>query len=166
MFYTSQRSHLEVLLLSKFWSERGDFDWCWFWASYVGMFFDAVVVFVTSHTLLFRFAVSILWACKNLMQIGTLKLSAKKTLFLQIPITSWLLLTCWIGNILKTGSDIIIYWLSRHSFLLGFIMSKKTERSVILFSNQKFTTQPLAFFWHNKTQKERVSTESINYHIR
>ena len=30
---TSQRSHLEVLLISKFGSERGDFKWCRFWAS-------------------------------------------------------------------------------------------------------------------------------------
>ena len=27
---TSQCSHLEVLLISKFWSERGDFNWCRF----------------------------------------------------------------------------------------------------------------------------------------
>ena len=31
----SQRSHLEELLLSKFGSERGDFNWCRFWASWV-----------------------------------------------------------------------------------------------------------------------------------
>ena len=30
---TSQQSHLEVLLLSKFWSERGNFNWYRFWAS-------------------------------------------------------------------------------------------------------------------------------------
>ena len=30
---TSQHSHLEVLIVSKFGSERGDFNWCWFWAS-------------------------------------------------------------------------------------------------------------------------------------
>ena len=30
---TSQHSHLEVLLLSKFWSERGDFHRYRFWAS-------------------------------------------------------------------------------------------------------------------------------------
>ena len=29
---TSQHSHLEVLLIRKFWSERGDFNWCRFWA--------------------------------------------------------------------------------------------------------------------------------------
>ena len=29
----SQCSHLEVLLLSKFGSERGDFNWCRFWSS-------------------------------------------------------------------------------------------------------------------------------------
>jgi hypothetical protein len=49
---TSQHSHLEVLLLSKFWSEMGDF---------LGMYFDAAVVFVTSHLLLFRLASAILW---------------------------------------------------------------------------------------------------------
>ena len=31
----SQCLHLEVLLLSKFGSERGDFNWCRFWASWV-----------------------------------------------------------------------------------------------------------------------------------
>ena len=31
----SQCSHLEVLLRSKFGSERGDFNWCWFWSSKV-----------------------------------------------------------------------------------------------------------------------------------
>ena len=36
-------------------SERGDFNWCWFWSS-----FDAVVVFVTSQTLLFRLALAIM----------------------------------------------------------------------------------------------------------
>ena len=39
----SHHSHLEVLLLSKFWSEREDFNWCRFWASWI-MYFDAVVV--------------------------------------------------------------------------------------------------------------------------
>ena len=29
----SQCSHLKVLLWSKFWSERGNFNWCRFWAS-------------------------------------------------------------------------------------------------------------------------------------
>ena len=29
---------------------------------------------------------------------------------------------------LKTGSDKIIYWLGRHSFLTGFIMLKKHEK--------------------------------------
>ena len=37
-----QYLYLEVLLLSKFGSERGDFNWCRFWAS--GMYFDAVVL--------------------------------------------------------------------------------------------------------------------------
>ena len=32
---TSQYSYLEVILLSKLGSERGDFYWCRFWASYV-----------------------------------------------------------------------------------------------------------------------------------
>ena len=49
---TSQHSHLEVLLLSKFWSEMGDF---------LGMYFDVAVVFVTSHSLLFRLALATLW---------------------------------------------------------------------------------------------------------
>ena len=66
-------------------------------------------------------------------------------------------------GLLKTGSDKII--LGRYSFLLGFIM-KKNKRFVILYSNQKFSTKPLIFFDDNKTQKERVSTKSINYLIK
>jgi hypothetical protein len=39
-------------------------------------------------------------------------------------------------HLLKTGSDKMIYWLGRYSFILGFIMSK----------NPKFSMQPLTFF--------------------
>ena len=41
-------------------SPRGDFNWYRFWSSYLGMYFDAVVVFVTSQTLLFRLALAML----------------------------------------------------------------------------------------------------------
>ena len=68
----------------------------------------------------------------------------------------------WL-KVLKTGSYKIIDWLVRYSFRLGFVISKNPKR--ILYSNQQFSTQPL-IFWHNKVQKERVSTESINYLIR
>ena len=34
---------------------------------------------------------------------------------------------------LKTGSDTIVYWLSRYCFLLGFIMSKKVRGCVLNF---------------------------------
>ena len=36
--------------------------------------------------------------------------------------------SCGELSLLKAGSDKIIYWLGRYSFLLGFIMSKKCER--------------------------------------
>ena len=41
-------------------------------------------------------------------------------------------------NLLKTGSDKIIVWLGRYFFL--------PKRLVILYSNQKFSSQPLTFF--------------------
>ena len=44
---TSQRSHLEVLLISKFGSERGEFPLMQI-LDFLGMYFDAVVVFVTN----------------------------------------------------------------------------------------------------------------------
>ena len=55
-----------------------------------------------------------------------------------------------------------IYWLDRYSIYLGFIMSKNMKGFVILYSNQKFIMQPLTFFWHNKTLKERVSIKWMN----
>ena len=62
------------------------------------------------------------------------------------------------------GSDKIIYWLGRFFFLLGFIMSKNVRGCVLNFClAYKITT--FCGFWHNKTQKDRVSTESINYLI-
>ena len=51
-------------------------------------------------------------------------------------------------EMLKTGSDKKIYWLGRYCFLLGFIMSKKT----LEYKSQTFWN-----FWHDKTQKERIS---------
>ena len=51
----SQCSHLEVLLQSKFGSERGDFN-----LGLLGMHFDAVVVKVKTFLLLFRLALAIL----------------------------------------------------------------------------------------------------------
>ena len=68
--------------------------------------------------------------------------------------------------LLIPGSDRIIYWLGRYSFHLGFIMSKKPKRFVILYSNQKFSMQPPTFFWFDKTQKERASNHPINYLFR
>ena len=48
---------------------------------------------------------------------------------------------------------------------MGFIMSKNVRGCVLNFQLEyKFTN--LLVFWHNETQKERVSTESINYLIR
>ena len=54
----------------------------------------------------------------------------------------------------------------KRQFPSGFYYVKQIKRFVILYSNQKLSTEPLTFFWHNKTQKKRVFTESINYHIR
>ena len=59
---------------------------------------------------------------------------------------------------LKMGSDKIIYWRGRYSFFLGFIMSERHERFCIELLNIK----PQTLFLCNKTQKERVCTESIN----
>ena len=56
---TSQRSHLEVLLISKFGSERGGFQTMQI-LDLLGMYFDAWVVFVTNSLLLFRLAMAIL----------------------------------------------------------------------------------------------------------
>ena len=42
----------------------------------------------------------------------------------------------------------------------GFYNVKKPKRFVIFYFNQKFSVQPLTFFWHNKTPKERVFTKS------
>ena len=64
---------------------------------------------------------------------------------------------------LKNGSYKITYWLGRYSFLEGFIASKKREQLRTKLSIENIKS--LWFFWHNKTQKERVSTESINYLI-
>ena len=69
----------------------------------------------------------------------------------------------WTGmaELLKTGSDKIVYWLFRFFFLLGYIIYyvKKPKRFVILTCN---STQSLLFFWHDKTQEERESTELMN----
>jgi hypothetical protein len=66
----SQRSHLEVLLVSEFGSEREDFNWCSFWASWVHIYFDAVVLEVEKNLLLFRLALAILWlACRLLVYV-------------------------------------------------------------------------------------------------
>ena len=68
---------------------------------------------------------------------------------------------------LMTGSDKIMYWLDRYSFLLGFIMSKNSKCFwiyILIKSSVRNFSQ--FYFWLHKTQKERVSTESINYLIR
>ena len=61
----------------------------------------------------------------------------------------------------KTGSDRIIYLLSRYSFLLGFIMSKNCETLstdlLIWMKNEK------SFFNIIKPQKKRVSIESMKW---
>ena len=70
----SQCLHLEVLLLSKFGSERGDFNWCRFWASWLCTYFDDVVAEVKTFLLLFRLALAILWDERNRIKsksIGT-----------------------------------------------------------------------------------------------
>ena len=65
----------------------------------------------------------------------------------------------WIDNLLlETGSDEIIYWLGRYSFLLGSMMSKKRERLHTELSIRIYH-KLFGFFGNNKTQKARVSTE-------
>ena len=56
---TSQLSHLEVLLLSKFCSEKGGFQLMQI-LDLLGMYFGAAVVFVTNFSLLFKLVVAIL----------------------------------------------------------------------------------------------------------
>ena len=60
--------------------------------------------------------------------------------------------------LLKTGTNKIVYWICRFSFPLGFIMSKKSKRGCVM--KDKITD--LLGFWHNRTQVERESTESIS----
>ena len=70
-------------------------------------------------------------------------------------------------HLLKMGSHKIIYWLEFSRYILfhfGFYYVKQTKRFVILYSNLKFSMQPLMLFFDIiKTQKERVPTKSINY---
>ena len=90
------------------------------------------------------------------------KYSEKFKIWVEAKSESLLVTTKLYRQFLKKGSDEIIYWLC---LILGFIMYvKKTKRIVILYSNQKFSTKPLKFFWHHKTQKERESIVSI-YHL-
>ena len=70
------------------------------------------------------------------------------------------------GGLISEGSDKIIYWIGRYSFLLGFITSKNPKDLWFYILIKKFSTQPLMFVWHHKTLKEKVSIESINYIIR
>ena len=67
---------------------------------------------------------------------------------------------------LKKGSDKMIYWNGRYTFLLVFYFVKTPKRFVILCSIKKLNTQTYKVVLHNKTQKERLSTDSINYLIR
>ena len=55
----SQCLHLEVLLLSKSGSEVGGFKWMQI-QGFLHMYFDAVIVFVTNFSLIFRLALAIL----------------------------------------------------------------------------------------------------------
>ena len=55
----------------------------------------------------------------------------------------------------------------KYSFLLGFIMSKNSKCFwfyILIKSSVRNFSQ--FYFWLHKSQKERVSTESINYLIR
>ena len=65
----------------------------------------------------------------------------------------------------RAGSYRKTYWLGRYSFLLGFIMSKKNVRGCVMKFRLGYNITNLLVFWHFKTKKERVSTESINYLI-
>ena len=65
----------------------------------------------------------------------------------------------WIFSLSKDLICKIIYWLGRWSFILSFIISKNLRGCVLNFQlGYKITN--LLFFWHNKTQKERVSTNA------
>ena len=55
---------------------------------------------------------------------------------------------------MKMGSYNMIYWLGRYYFLLGFIYVKNPKRFVVLYSNQKFSTQPLTVFWRVKLRRK------------
>ena len=70
--------------------------------------------------------------------------------------------------LLKTGSDKIVFWLSRYSFHLGFIISKKNTKSLwyCILIKSSVRTQPLTFFRLDQTQKERASTDPIDYLFR
>ena len=52
--------------------------------------------------------------------------------------------------------------MTQYTLPSGIYHIKNHKRFVILYSNPKVLT----VFWHNKTQKERVSTELINHLIR
>ena len=48
----------------KWWKEN--FNWCRFWTSYLGMYFDASAVFITNFLLLLRLALAIAFCGQNL----------------------------------------------------------------------------------------------------
>ena len=60
--------HEIYLIKNSFWKiyevrfERGDFNWCRFWAFWVCTYFDTVGVEVKTFLLLFRLALAILWS--------------------------------------------------------------------------------------------------------
>ena len=66
--------------------------------------------------------------------------------------------------LLKTGSDKTSYWLGRYSFFLGLLYQKNVKDCVLYWTFELLITN-LLVFWHNKTQKEKVFTKSINYLI-
>ena len=68
-------------------------------------------------------------------------------------------------SLLKTGSDKIICWLGRYSFLLWFIMSKKPWEVAYWTFDLNIKSQTFWGFWNNKTQKERAFTKAMNYLI-
>ena len=109
-------------------SERGYFNWCRFWAS-----FDAAVVFVTSHSLLFRLALAIL--CVPAVEIEVGCFDTNQTLgmyypgngdftFLHFLKTVW----CWCQNK-------VIYFLY---YFYGFGRDTLDFRTICKFRNLSY----------------------------
>ena len=80
-----QSSHLKVFLLSKFWPERGDFNWCKFC---LRMYFDTAEL-VKIFSLLLRLALAILWNRRVPNPYVCQKLFRKINVCLRTPIINW-----------------------------------------------------------------------------